>query len=179
MPTYDASLTDDTVIAHKKPGTVQMLRGMRDNFLAMFEGAAGAPGLQLEALEDLAAGTVEHYNSPTNRDVDSTSYVDAFAFILLQSGSLRLGFRHRIDVSGPQSDARVTVAGVTQGSWSTGSTSGATRSIDISFNRGDAIIIQHRHDDGLNSRTSTVDNVTLATSGTLIFPTFYSPYWTL
>lgn len=45
MTTYNASAVDDAVISHKKGITLQQGRALRDNPIAMFEGAAGAPRL--------------------------------------------------------------------------------------------------------------------------------------
>lgn len=51
MTTYSASAVSDTVIAYKKSITLQVGRALRDNPIAMFEGAAGAPRLAYEALD--------------------------------------------------------------------------------------------------------------------------------
>lgn len=40
---YDASLVSDTVIAHKKGLTLQLLRGLRDNAIALVKGETSAP----------------------------------------------------------------------------------------------------------------------------------------
>lgn len=44
--TYDATAVSDTVIAHKKPITLQQGRQLRDNTIAIAEGASGAPIMQ-------------------------------------------------------------------------------------------------------------------------------------
>jgi len=46
MTTYDASSVSDAVIAFRKPITLQQGRGLRDNLLAVTEGASGAPRIQ-------------------------------------------------------------------------------------------------------------------------------------
>ena len=51
MTTYNAAAVSDSVIAYKKAITLQIGRQLRDNMLAMFEGAAGAPRLQLAAMD--------------------------------------------------------------------------------------------------------------------------------
>lgn len=50
MTTYDASAVSNAAIAHKKGISLQTGRALRDNPLAMFEGAAGAPRLQFAAM---------------------------------------------------------------------------------------------------------------------------------
>lgn len=44
--TYDLTAVSDTVIAHKKPITLQQGRQLRDNPIAIAEGASGAPIMQ-------------------------------------------------------------------------------------------------------------------------------------
>ena len=51
MATYNFAAVANAVIAFKKGITLQMLRALRDNPLAMFEGASGAPRLQFAALD--------------------------------------------------------------------------------------------------------------------------------
>lgn len=45
MTTYNASAVSDTIIAHKKGITLQQGRALRDNPIAMAEGATGAPDI--------------------------------------------------------------------------------------------------------------------------------------
>lgn len=51
MTTYNAAAVTDAVIAYQKPITLQQGRALRDNPLAQFEGAAGAPRIQFEAMD--------------------------------------------------------------------------------------------------------------------------------
>jgi len=51
MPTYNFAAVADAVIAFKKGITLQQGRALRDNPIAMMEGAPGAPRLQFEALD--------------------------------------------------------------------------------------------------------------------------------
>ena len=53
--TYNAAAVSDTVIAFRKPITLQQGRQLRDNPLAMFEGLSGAPRLKDAALDTGAA----------------------------------------------------------------------------------------------------------------------------
>jgi len=57
MATYNFAAVADAVIAFKKGITLQQGRALRDNPIAMFEGAVGAPRLQFPAL-DAAFSTV-------------------------------------------------------------------------------------------------------------------------
>lgn len=56
MTTYDESAVSNTVIAHKKPITLQQGRALRDNPIAISEGAPGAPRIAHRALTSLYLG---------------------------------------------------------------------------------------------------------------------------
>lgn len=66
MTTYNASAVADAIIAHKKGITLQQGRALRDNPIAMAEGAAGAPKVAALAL-----------SSPYKPQVGSTSAAPA------------------------------------------------------------------------------------------------------
>lgn len=80
---YDAAAVSDTVIAHKKPITLQQGRALRDNPLAIAAGATGAPRIQPEAM-DLYYGSGSASGSGTQTiitvtDLDNVSAVLASA----------------------------------------------------------------------------------------------------
>lgn len=105
MP-YDASLVSDTVIAHKKGLTLQLLRGLRDNAIALVKGEANAPvnqamwhpydmvtigdGADGVIFDHSADGTVASITTPDfedgyeyrfiGRDVDDNDLLDLNAF---------------------------------------------------------------------------------------------------
>lgn len=56
MTTYDGSAVSNTVIAHKKPITLQQGRALRDNPIAISEGAPSAPRIAIRALTPLYLG---------------------------------------------------------------------------------------------------------------------------
>ena len=103
MTTYSASAVSDTVIAYEKPITLQQGRALRDNPIAIGEGASGAPriigaGLKLLAdypvLTTAAADTVDASvlgtSTFTNASAGGTTYVSAGTFtVVLATGSLR------------------------------------------------------------------------------------------
>jgi|GEM_PF-4375671 len=59
---YNESAVSNTAIAFQKPITLQQGRALRDNPIAMFEGASGAPRLYGQAMHSPAAGTVVQRN---------------------------------------------------------------------------------------------------------------------
>ncbi len=56
MTTYDGSAVSNTVIAHKKPITLQQGRALRDNPIAISEGAPSAPRIAHRAITPLYLG---------------------------------------------------------------------------------------------------------------------------
>lgn len=61
MATYNPSAVADAAIAHKKGITLQTGRALRDNPIAMAEGAAGAPGINgLATGRDSASDAEKH-----------------------------------------------------------------------------------------------------------------------
>lgn len=62
MTTYDSGVVSDQHLGHKKPITLQQGRALRDNPLAMFEGAPGAPKLHGRAI-NIALGNLTGSNA--------------------------------------------------------------------------------------------------------------------
>jgi hypothetical protein len=67
MPTYNSGAVSDTAIGFQKPITLQQGRGLRDNPLAIAEGATGAPPVHPAALDvyrgrvDVVGNTPQQY----------------------------------------------------------------------------------------------------------------------
>lgn len=178
MTTFTTITAGETDV--DSPITQPLMEALRDNPLAMFEGTAGAPGLQLEALEDLSAGAVELFNDTTLYTSTSTTYAAIFQFVPLQSGGMRISFRHGVSTSnGVDSDARIRVNKSTISSWANSSTTKSTRTEDITFTRGQLIEIEHKVSNASPANTSEVVDIKMLTNGELIFPTLISEFWTL
>lgn len=62
MATYDYNVVSDQHLGHKKPMTLQQGRALRDNLLASFEGAPGAPKLHGRAV-NIALGNLNGGNA--------------------------------------------------------------------------------------------------------------------
>lgn len=138
MATYDDSSLSNAQLSHKSPLTIQKARALRDNPVAMFEGAPGAPRLELPALERLVAGDVVR-SSVTDASVIglSTVWVTVLAFGFLQIGTIRC--------KTSASQARNTRVVRTRAGASTiivGATSTAALSADVSVLPGDGLEIQ-------------------------------------
>ena len=79
MTTYDASSVSDAVIAFRKPITLQQGRGLRDNPIAIAEGASGAPRVQTIAL----SGIRQTKLSATGTSYITVTDLDAYKWIEL------------------------------------------------------------------------------------------------
>lgn len=169
MTTYNAAAVTNAVIAFKKAVTLQLLRALRDNPIAMFEGAAGAPRLARGALNSFAAGDTIFATWPGNDDTSSSTYITSHAFNFIQSGTVRVTFTQAINNSANTSFARImrTRAGSDTEiiSWSTSSTSGVDRSADVDVIHGDILSVQHRSGSG----QSTLSLRRMRNDGTLVW----------
>jgi hypothetical protein len=78
MATYDAAAVSDAVIAFKKGITLQQGRALRDNPIAIAEGATGAPRVEGRAL-DTFMGTLSLV------DTTATGFIDLDGFELIRA----------------------------------------------------------------------------------------------
>ena len=130
---------------------------LRDNPVAIAEGAAGAPRIQTSALAPPAAGTAHiirrvqeaafftlalPYPDVGNHDRFSESR--HLGVTVLVPGVITAYAEHRSSTPSVISFVRVLKNGVQVQEWSTSSTSFVTRQVDISVDVGDVIIFQQR-----------------------------------
>jgi hypothetical protein len=66
MATYDVSTLADSAIAHKKGITLQQGRALRDNPIAIAEGAAGAPRIALHVQTGVASAVPVEFETMEN-----------------------------------------------------------------------------------------------------------------
>lgn len=166
MTTYTAIPNGD--IDQDSPGTQPLFTLLRDNPIAITEGAPGAPRIIGEAMatadeltpftvaasdaESILLGSV---NTTGTLSTSSTSYVEAYSFTVgAYTGSARYKLSHSA-TGGATSDLRVKKNGGVVTTWST--TSSASRSSDISVVPGDVISWEHKI--GLGTETSSVSGV--------------------
>jgi hypothetical protein len=153
-------------IDQDSPITQTLMTALRDNPIAIANGDAGAPRLQLPALQEVAAGDetrIERLNANVN---NSSAFIAAQQYSVIQSGTIRVTLRHRTAGAG-NSEARVQRNGTTITTWSTSSTSFQSRSIDFSISPGDVISVQHRN---TLTGTSEIDQMRARTSGAYLLP---------
>jgi hypothetical protein len=169
MATYDAAPVADSVIAFKKGITLQQARQLRDNALAMFEGSAGAPRLQFNALGILAPGAVVKARNDGTLQNATTTNATLLDIGFLQNGTVRVTGLHR-SIAGAQNsilDVFRQQNGVTSlvATWSTLSTSFVSRLVDVGLPAGARIIVQHRA--AVATNTSEAGFIRIQTDGSV------------
>ena len=156
----------DSEIDPESPGTVTLFTKIRDNPIAITEGASGAPRIQHAALDNSvvnnnnlysptagstylirniqgdAAQTSDTSYSPVNAhcSYDVTKHIGC---ICLSAGVITAKVKHR-DVTADVSYVRILKDGVLVQEWSTTSGSFQQRSVDITVTAGAVIVFQQR-----------------------------------
>lgn len=157
MTTYTAITNGQ--IDQDSPITQPLMTALRDNPIAITEGATGAPRIRGEAaaqLDDLPTLTVSAADTYTMigslatnvfaaTNTNSTSFVlGATVTITKATGTARLIGVHRTSNSGTTSFLRILKNGTEIGAWSTNSTTNVTRTVDASIIIGDVFTFEHR-----------------------------------
>jgi len=135
---------------------------LRDNPIAITEGAAGAPKNQTASIQDDAI-TKDKLQSPvagaaylisrlvinarnTDASYGSTdqlySQSASAGVTVLVPGVIRCSFEHRYLGGFTGTNARILKNGTQQATWSTSSTSFTTRTLDLTVDVGDLIVFQ-------------------------------------
>lgn len=112
---YSASAVSNTAIAFQKPITLQQGRALRDNPIAMLEGAPGAPRLQFAALDESfsTAGGIGSYVLASR----NTTVAVAFGVAVAGSTLLPAGAVYAIDTSGGNGAKALGLGAALSGSW--------------------------------------------------------------
>lgn len=151
---------------------------LRDNPIAIAEGATGAPKVRTAALQKPAAGStlIALISGIGGTEVVATgvtaypstglgkSYDDAshIGFMALFDGTVSLSVDHRLSSAGATAYVRVIKNGVQVTEWSTTSTTFTTRTVDVAVAAGDIVVFQQRSTDG--SRASGWKNLTVSSA---------------
>lgn len=112
---YNAAAVSNTAIAFQKPITLQQGRALRDNPIAMLEGAPGAPRLQFAALDESfsTAGGIGSYVLASR----NTTVAVAFGVAVAGSTLLPAGAVYAIDTSGGNGAKALGLGAALSGSW--------------------------------------------------------------
>lgn len=165
MTTYDASSVSDAVIAFRKPITLQQGRGLRDNPIAMAEGATDAPRIQGYALAsdnngllpvsvsaaDTVAISAGHGPLAGVVSTNSTSFVLGQTYIInAYNGSMRFKISHNVG-SSSVSTLEFRKNGTVIQTFTTTSTTPVQRTVDSTVSLGDEFEWYHKQDFAGNS----------------------------
>ena len=158
MTTYDASSVSDAVIAFRKPITLQQGRGLRDNPIAMAEGAAGAPRIQGNAHPEFSADDtyiVARITSPdtqvdavvfTGSNISASASEIFYSFTAMNDGELRFSTEYKRVSEADRIYFAILVNGVVLSEVSSTSTSFVSASIDASYSQSDLVEIRFKID---------------------------------
>lgn len=140
---------------------------LRDNPVAIAEGASGAPKVMTAALQPPAAGDGFLIARLRTTEVGTTeiNYMDGDAYridqtnrslsvVCLVPGVIRCKMNHRAAQSSSASYVRVLKNGVQQAEFSTTSTINQSRQVDVSVAVGDVVTLQNRN--AFNSSASWI-----------------------
>ena len=149
----------DTQVDPNAPVTSELMTALRDNPIAIAEGAVGAPMISTAALKGSTAGTANLIMrlQEVTTAASSSGYIDPgyhnrnddrahLGVTCLVAGTITAYLEHAQVAVGLTSFVRVLKNGVVVQEWSTTSATYQVRQVNISVDVGDAIIFQMRGD---------------------------------
>lgn len=132
----------DSQVDPKAPVTSELMAALRDNPIAIAEGATGAPRIWLPAFERLEVGS-EVRSRDDAESAGASSYV-GHSFNFIQHGTIRVTFQHRAANSRDSAVVYRTRAGSkTPVASYTNTTSYVTRTVDVPVIPGDRVSIEY------------------------------------
>jgi hypothetical protein len=152
----DYTTITDAQVDPEAPITSELMSALRDNPIAIAEGAVGAPRIRTTALQGPVAGT-DHLIMRLQEDATAIEAVSSFPGVGLNNraslashlgvtclvpGTITAYFEHRVGSGGSAAVARILKNGSQVASWSTFSFTFVARSVNISVEVGDVIIFQ-------------------------------------
>lgn len=160
---------DDTFLEPNKPARSADALALRDNPIAIAEGAAGAPKVRTNAAETVSAGSAIRYRRDEQVSTGALTYGRVLQSSLFNRGSsVRVFAEHRTTDGGLSSFLRVTKNGSVVQEWSTTSTGFVARTVDVSFSQGDTIEIEQK---AAGANDTVTRNARFSTSGGNLWPT--------
>lgn len=145
MTTY--TTIPDGDIDQDSPVTQPLMTALRDNPIAIAEGASGAPRINLSAVSQVVtAGAFYAIGDRSTYTHAASSYENAAViYDFFQAGTVRVYLEHRSTQLFVTSTARVVIDGVVVASWGNNTTSFIARAVDVSVSVGSSIVIQHSY----------------------------------
>jgi len=148
------------------------IQALRDNPIAIADGATGAPRVRGAAIAtpdslptltvaagsdvSLSGSAKPGVGGTANNTTSSTSLITVLAWTFPSlTGACRVSFAHRSSDAGSSSVARVELNDVLVQEWSTNSVTNQNRTVDVTFVAGDKVAILHRITNGAQSSVMT------------------------
>lgn len=161
----------NTVLETGKPIRAVDGRALRDNPIAIAEGATGAPKVTYRALEALAPGTIIRFSRDAEESVTGEpggSETILLGFCFMQTGTVRITFEHRVSSgSGSARVFRRRDAATTQLTSYSDTGTYVLRTLDVSVKPFDYVYITKTTSGG---GTSFARNSRIQTSGVTLWP---------
>lgn len=168
MTTYSAIPDGD--IDQDSPITQPLMTALRDNPIAVTEGATGAPRIRVGALQRIVAGTSIRSRKDAVQALSNGSYASVYSFGFLQAGTIRVSFEsRRVSASSVDTRVRRTRGETTStlGSWSSSSATFSTQTLDATVLPGDLLSLEAL---GASGGSYEVQNIRLQTNGEDLYP---------
>lgn len=186
MTTYNGAAVADTTIAFQKGITLQQGRALRDNPIAIAEGAAGAPRVQGYAIASdnngltvtavTAADTVTLTVGATpvagTNNAPNTTYVLAYSWTInAYTGTVR--FKCTQNSTSDSSNVELRKNGVVVTNFATPAGGPVDRVVDVSVSLGDVIEWWHRQNDTGGSGSMFSNGLATASDGYVERPVYW------
>jgi len=176
----DWTTIPDTTFEPGAPAKGRDMRFLRDNPIAIAEGAPGAPRIQnagigqnqisANRVNSISAGSsIRYLDSSTDETLNDT-FITVASVIFMNSGSVRVSFDQMSLSNTASCIAEVRKNGALVQSFSTTSSSWVSRSLDTSVSRGDRVWIRYRRSVSAANNAAGVRNKTYSTTGGDIWP---------
>lgn len=167
MTTY--TTITNAEVDQDSPVTQPLMTALRDNPLAIAEGDATAPGIQIAALK-MASGSVLRISNDPEQVVSAASTVTVFEMRFFQQGAFNLYFSYR-HVYGQTATVRVYVNEVLINTYTTTSTTYVGVSADYNMTIYGTIRVAMTIGSGA-SQEGRISNIRISTNGEHVLPFF-------
>ena len=156
------------------PITSQLGKRWDNNVIAAFQGASGAPGVSLTALEDLAAGSSIRWQILSTASTSSLVFESIQKWRFVQEGVVRITLTQQRTSGSGSHIVEVRKNGSVEQTWATDGTA-QSRSLDMTLSLGDTVEVFHRAD--TSGGAGQTADLRLRTNGEYIYPFAVSDEW--
>lgn len=186
MATY-TSITNGQVDVNS-PIDQALITALRDNPIAISEGATGAPRVKTAALEAPTQGstntlvrvvqgglwsiTTSTFPTNPNNAVEIQAADNAIGFSVHVAGGMQIALEQRADGTATTSTVRVYQNGTQIQEWDTTSVSAVSRTLNFDISQNDMIVVAHTNTGG-TAAGSSISNFVLKSNTNSFFATLF------